>query len=284
MQTLRTARTLRPLRIPTCVLQQARMSSTATDPPKKKKPSPYRLPKLHAFQESFGPLASAGWQLAATSSSAANPAAGEASVSDPLELESKRLVQSYQFSDYAKLLEMMSEIGRLVQAQDVSVFLWLSSSPAYLSHTFIPSLPLPPCPASVPPHSYPCLSSLAFPPRPLLSMSLLPSSLQFLFLFMVTSLTTAPPYDSLWTKLRHCGQAGRIHASRLDADAYANAAARDQAGAQARSWSHGEGPEAGAGNREPVVWLQGAIICEGRGKEREHPLSVLYLYVTSPDK
>lgn len=135
MQTLRTARTLRSLRMSNSVLQPVRMSSTATEPPKKKKPSPYRIPKLDAFQESFGPLSSAGWRLAATSSSAANPASGAASVSDPLELESKRLVQSYQFSDYAKMLAMMNEVGRLVQDQDVSVFFLPHPPLAYLSHT-----------------------------------------------------------------------------------------------------------------------------------------------------
>lgn len=98
------------------------MNSTATsEPPKKKKPSPYRIPKLDAFEETFGPLSRAGWRLAAASSSAANPAEGYNSVSDPLELEAKRLVHSYHFSDYAQLLEMTGELGRLVQDQDVSL-------------------------------------------------------------------------------------------------------------------------------------------------------------------
>lgn len=119
-------RTLRPhaLRASVPVFQSTRMSSTgastSAEPPRKKKPSPYRIPKLDAFQESFSPLSAAGWRLAATSSSAAHPAEGTATVSDPLELEAKRLVQSYHFSDYAKLLEMMNELGRLVQDQDVS--------------------------------------------------------------------------------------------------------------------------------------------------------------------
>lgn len=99
------------------------MNSTAAptgEPPRKKKPSPYRIPKLDAFQESFGPLAAAGWRLAATSSSAATPAEGEASVADALELEAKRLVQSYHFSDYGRLLQMVTKVGQVVQEQDVS--------------------------------------------------------------------------------------------------------------------------------------------------------------------
>lgn len=89
--------------------------------PPKKKPSPYRIPKLDAFQESFGPLAAAGWRLSPASSSAAGPAEA-AGVSDPLQLEAKRLVQSYHFAggEYPRLLDMLAQVGQLVQEQDVS--------------------------------------------------------------------------------------------------------------------------------------------------------------------
>lgn len=129
MQTLRSVRSLRvrapgPALAPFPVLSQARLNSTAASafPSKKKKPSPYRIPKLDAFREAFDPLAAAGWRLAATSSSAVDPASEAVSISDPLELEARRLVQSYHFAqtEYGRLLDMMTEVGRVVKDQDVS--------------------------------------------------------------------------------------------------------------------------------------------------------------------
>lgn len=97
------------------------------DPPRKKRPSPYRLLQPHTFLAAFAPLHVAGWRLdvlpSVSTSTGPRREEGLRLEEGMNDLQGRRLIRAYQFPEgregWRELVDFMQSIGRVVEEEDV---------------------------------------------------------------------------------------------------------------------------------------------------------------------